>query len=125
MGFTCEEYPKFKSGILLRQEGNGNTGQKKGSGGLWNNGKGAPGRDPLVHADKPFGEWNQFRVIMTGNIVTVWLNEKLVVDKAPLTKYWKRAKSLIDRGPIQLQTHGGEIRWKNIFIKPVTTKQSK
>ena len=62
---------------------------------------------------------------MTGNIVTVWLNEKLVVDKAPLTKYWKQAKSLIDRGPIQLQTHGGEIRWKNVFIKPTTTKQSK
>ena len=100
-------------------------GSKKGSGGLWNNGKGVHGRDPLVHADKPFGEWNHFRVIMTGNIVTVWLNEKLVVDKAPLSKYWKRAKSLIDRGPIQLQTHGGEIRWKNIFIKPVTTKQSK
>ena len=100
-------------------------GSKKGSGGLWNNGKGAHGRDPLVHADKPFGEWNHFRVIMTGNIVTVWLNEKLVVDQAPLTKYWKRAKSLIDRGPIQLQTHGGEIRWKNVFIKPATTKQSK
>ena len=100
-------------------------GSKKGSGGLWNNGKGAHGRDPLVHADKPFGEWNHFRVIMTGNIVTVWLNEKLVVDKAPLTKYWKRAKSLIDRGPIQLQTHGGEIRWRNVFIKPATTKRSK
>ena len=100
-------------------------GSKKGSGGLWNNGKGAHGRDPLVHADKPFGEWNHFRVIMTGNIVTVWLNEKLVVDQAPLTKYWKRAKTLIDRGPIQLQTHGGEIRWKNVFIKPATTKQSK
>ncbi len=98
-------------------------GSKKGSGGLWNNGKGAHGRDPLVHADKPFGEWNHFRVIMTGNIVTVWLNEKLVVDQAPLTKYWKRAKTLIDRGPIQLQTHGGEIRWKNVFIKPATTKQ--
>lgn len=100
-------------------------GSKKGSGGLWNNGKGVHGRDPLVHADKPFGEWNHFRVIMTGNIVTVWLNEKLVVDQAPLTKYWKRAKTLIDRGPIQLQTHGGEIRWKNVFIKPATTKQSK
>ena len=98
-------------------------GSKKGSGGLWNNGKGAHGRDPLVHADKPFGEWNHFRVIMTGNIVTVWLNEKLVVDQAPLTKYWKRAKTLIDRGPIQLQTHGGEIRWKNVFIKQVATKE--
>src|SRR5262249_2756273 len=32
-------------------------GADKGSGGLWNNSPGAPGKDPLVKADKPFGEW--------------------------------------------------------------------
>src|SRR5262249_18681434 len=32
-------------------------GADKGSGGLWNNSPGAPGKDPLVLADKPFGEW--------------------------------------------------------------------
>jgi hypothetical protein len=36
-------------------------GQDKGSGGLWNNSKGAPGKDPLVLADKPFGEWKKIR----------------------------------------------------------------
>ena len=25
-----------------------------------------------------------------------------------------------DRGPIQLQTHGGEIRWRNVFIKELS-----
>ncbi len=38
------------------------NGAEKGSGGLWNNSPGAPGKDPLVLADKPFGEWNHFRV---------------------------------------------------------------
>ena len=37
-----------------------------GSGGLFNNTPGAPGRDPLVLADKPFGEWNQFRIRQIG-----------------------------------------------------------
>jgi hypothetical protein len=32
------------------------NGAQKGSGGLWNNSPGAPGKDPLVLADKPFGE---------------------------------------------------------------------
>src|SRR5688500_18858506 len=31
-------------------------GADKGSGGLWNNSPGAPGKDPLVKADRPFGE---------------------------------------------------------------------
>ena len=33
-----------------------NLGADKGSGGLWNNSPGRPGKDPLVVADKPFGE---------------------------------------------------------------------
>ena len=57
-----------------------NIGADKGSGGLWNNSAGAPGKDPLVLADKPFGEWNKFRILMVGSRVSVWLNGKLVVD---------------------------------------------
>ena len=47
-----------------------------------------PGRDPLVHADKPFGEWNQLNIKMTGDRVTVNLNQKLVVNDSPLMNYW-------------------------------------
>ena len=50
-------------------------GADKGSGGLWNNSPGAPGKDPLVLADKPFGQWNAVRVVMVGSRVSVWLNQ--------------------------------------------------
>lgn len=128
--------PKGDSGIYLRgvpqvqiwdftetDAGAVNLGKPKGSGGLWNNDKGSAGKDPLVLADKPLGEWNHFRIVMKGDRVTVWLNEKLVVDNAVLENYFdkktpadKRAP-IAAKGPIQLQTHGSEIRWKNIFIK--------
>ena len=93
------------------------NGAQKGSGGLWNNSAGARGKDPLVLADKPFGEWNHFRITMTGDRVSVWLNDQLVVDDAVMENYYDRKQPVPPRGPIQLQTHGGEIRWRNIFIK--------
>jgi hypothetical protein len=88
-----------------------------GSGGLFNNAPGTPGRDPLVVADKPFGEWNAFRIIQQGDVTTVWLNGRVVVDRAKMENYWDRAKPLPAKGPIMLQTHGGEIRWRNLFVK--------
>ena len=42
---------------------------------------------------------------------------KLVVDNAKLENYYDRKQPVPEKGPIQLQTHGGEIRWRNIFIK--------
>lgn len=95
------------------------NGANKGSGGLWNNSPGAPGKDPLVLADKPFGEWNKFRILMVGSRVSVWLNDKLVVDHAVLENYFDRKTPIPVRGPIQLQTHGGEIRWRNLFIREI------
>lgn len=92
-------------------------GADKGSGGLWNNSKGAPGKDPLVLADKPFGEWNTFRIIMVGERVTVFLNGKRVVDHARMENYYDRKGTMFRKGPIQLQTHGGVISWRNIFIR--------
>src|SRR6516162_9443108 len=150
--------PKADSGIYLRvtpqvqiwdytkEGGKWNLGADKGSGGLWNNSPGAPGKDPLVLADKPFGEWNHFRILMLGERVTVYLNDKLVVDHARLENYWNpgevrpleaelkklqdtdapdpkkvadlqmkiyqaRTRPLPPKSVIQLQTHGGEIRW--------------
>jgi len=92
-------------------------GADKGSGGLWNNSPGAPGKDPIVKADKPFGEWNHFRIVMAGSRVWVWLNGQQTVDGAILENYFNRSLPVPPRGPIQLQTHGGEIRWRNIFIR--------
>ncbi len=99
-------------------------GADKGSGGLWNNSAGAPGKDPLVHADKPIGEWNDFRVIQVGGRTTVYLNGKLVVDRALLENYFDRKSPLIARGPVQLQTHGNEVRWMNIYIRELGAEEA-
>ena len=128
--------PKADSGIYLRgvpqvqiwdhtNPAEFKNGADKGSGGLWNNSRGAPGKDPLVLADKPFGEWNQFRILMVGNRVSVWLNEKLVVDHAVMENYYDRKQPVPDRGPISLQTHGGEIRWRHIYIREIDATEAK
>jgi len=127
--------PKADSGIYLRgvpqvqiwdytEDDGGTMGRTKGSGGLWNNSPGAPGKDPLVLADKPLGEWNKFRVLMVGSRVSVWLNEKLVVDHAILENYYDRKLPIPAKGPIELQTHGGEIRWRNIFIREIGSDEA-
>lgn len=121
---------KADSGIYLRgcpqvqiwdstEQAKFSLGANKGSGGLWNNSPGAPGKDPLVLADKPFGEWNAARILMVGARVSVWLNGQLVVDHATLENYYDRKAPVPAKGPIQLQTHGGEIRWRNIFIREI------
>ncbi len=106
------------------------NGVAKGSGGLWNNDKSSPGRDPLVRADRPAGEWNQFRVVMVGSRVSVWLNGALVVDHAILENYYdkklpvEKRRPILARGPIQLQTHGGETRWRNIVIREIGSDEA-
>ncbi|WZU47969.1 DUF1080 domain-containing protein [Stieleria varia] len=126
---------KADSGIYLKatpqvqiwdstDEGKFNLGADKGSGGLWNNSAGAPGKDPIVLADKPFGEWNKFRILQVGARTSVWLNDKMVVDHAIMENYWDRAAPLFASGPIELQTHGGEIRWRNIAIRELTPEQA-
>ena len=105
-------------------------GADKGSGGLWNNPPGDPGKDPLVFADNPIGQWDSVRVVMTGERVSVWLNGKLVVDHARLHNYFNKNKPEAERlplsqtGPIQLQTHGGEMRWRNLFIREIGSDEA-
>ena len=94
--------PKGDSGVYLRgtpqvqiwdytpESKSRAMGSDKGSGGLFNNDRDAPGRDPLVLADKPFGEWNHLRILQTGARTSVWLNDKLVVDHATWQNYFDR-----------------------------------
>jgi hypothetical protein len=124
--------PKADSGVYLRgcpqvqiwdstEEAKFKLGADKGSGGLWNNSPGAPGKDPLVRADKPFGEWNKLRIIQVGERTTVYLNDQLVVNHARMENYFEKDRRLpLPRtGPIQLQTHGGEIRWRNAYVREI------
>ena len=126
---------KADSGIYMRatpqvqiwdstDESKFKLGADKGSGGLWNNSAGAAGKDPLEKADKPFGEWNQFRIVQVGARTTVYLNGKLVVDHAKLENFWDRKLPLLKSAPILLQTHGGEIRWRNLFIREIPATEA-
>jgi hypothetical protein len=161
-GIYLRATPQVQIWDYTKEGGKWNLGADKGSGGLWNNSPGAPGKDPLVLADKPFGQWNHFRIVMVGERVSVWLNDKNVVDHARLENFWKRdevkklesdLKNLEVRGanspeldkkiaelratiqqkrahplprkaPIQLQTHGGEIRWRNVFIREIPSDEA-
>lgn len=129
--------PLADSGIYLRgvpqvqiwdstEEAKFKLGADKGSGGLWNNPPGAPGKDPLVKADKPFGEWNKFRIVMVGSRVSVWLNDQQVVKHAILENFYDKEHktAILPRGPIELQTHGGEIRWRNIFLREIGSDEA-
>lgn len=155
--------PKGDSGVYIRgvpqiqiwdsTEGDPRgLGQDKGSGGLWNNSKGSPGKDPSRKMDKPFGEWNQMKITMIGERVTVVFNGETVVDNAVLENYFANKKGgyvafekngakektgesekipngfmkdpVFAKGPIQLQTHGSEIRWRNVFIRELTAEEA-
>ncbi len=154
--------PKGDSGVYLRAipqvqiwdatEGDPRgLGQDKGSGGLWNNSKGAPGKDPLKKMDRPFGEWNSMKITMVGERVTVVFNGEVVVDHAVLENFFANQKRgylaygkndspskegeakkpngyMLDpvypKGPIQLQTHGSEIRWRNVFVREISPDEA-
>lgn len=91
----------------------------EGSGGLFNNRKEENPKDPLVCADNPVGEWNTFRIKMIGEKVTVWLNDKLVVDNVVLENYWERDKPIYSTGQIELQNHGNTLYFKNVYIREI------
>ena len=95
------------------------NGAAKGSGALWNDNPDNPGRWPLVKADNPVGEWNTFRIKMIGSKVWVWLNGKATVDGQVLDNYFDRTQPVLPQGPIELQTHGSEIRFRNIYLREI------
>ena len=152
--------PLGDSGVYLRgvpqvqiwdytEEAKFKLGADKGSGSLWNN-KGEEGKFPLKRMDKPFGEWNTFKIRMIGERVTVVFNGEVVVNNAPLENYFANAKlgykafgkpgeakkdepkkpngfmvdPVFPKGPIQLQTHGSEIRWRNVFIHEISPEEA-
>ncbi len=123
-GIYMKSTPQIQIWDYTEEGGKWKLGADKGSGGLWNNSKGAPGKDPLVLADKPFGEWNHVKTRLLGSRTWVWLNDKLVVDGVVWENYWDRSKPLPPTGPIHLQTHGAEIRWKDITAREIPADEA-
>jgi len=93
------------------------TGRNLGSGGLWNNRR--TRNQPLVLADNPIGEWNTFFIRMVGNRVSIWLNGKQVVDRTELENYWDKTGTipLVRADQIELQHHGSELFFKNLYLR--------
>ncbi len=97
-------------------------GSDKGSGALWNNDKHE--KWPKVLADKPIGEWNRMYIRLIGERVTVILNDKKVVDNVVMENYYDRKKPLPKTGPIELQTHGSETRFRNVFVREIGPEEA-
>ena len=127
---------KGDSGLYLRGQpqvqiwdsdnASGARGKDKssGSGALWNNPE-DKGKRPLVKGDNPVGEWNTFHIVMKGDLVTVKLNGKLVLDKQPLLNFFQRGMPLPAAGPIELQHHGDPLWFRNIYIRELKADESK
>ena len=98
------------------------VGAQVGSGGLYNNNK-ENVRDPLKVADNPVNEWNTFRITMIGAYVTVYLNGELVVDNVKMDNYWDRSIPIFESGTIELQAHGNELLFRDVYIREINTKQ--
>jgi hypothetical protein len=125
-GIYLKYTPQVQIWDWTKEGGKWDIGADFGSGGLWNNSPGKAGKNPLVLADKPFGEWNSFRIRQLGARTSVWLNGQLLVQHATLENYYdpERKTPLRARGGVQLQTHGGEIRWRNIQVKEYTPEEA-
>jgi HEAT repeat protein len=97
------------------------VGAQVGSGGLYNNQKN-PSK-PLKVADNPIGDWNTFRILMIGEKVSVWLNGVLVVDDVILENYWERKIPIFPKGQIELQAHGTDLAFRDIYVREINEKE--
>ncbi len=129
---TVESFGDFELRLEWRIETGGDSGiyirgcpqvqiwdNPIGSGGLYNNQRGPSG--PITVADRPPGEWNEFRIIVLGDRVTVFLNGVLVVNDTTLENYWDRTKPVPASGPIELQAHDTPLQFRNVWVRELDT----
>ena len=63
------------------------------------------------------GDWHTFRVICDGPRIQVWLDDASIAD---FTDDSENARS---NGSIGLQMNGGRIAFRNVFVKPIGSKE--
>jgi hypothetical protein len=61
---------------------------------------------------------------MVGPYVTVKLNDKKVVDNVIMENYYKPELPVYATGPIYLQTHGSETRFRNVFVREISADEA-
>lgn len=121
-GIYLRAVPQVQIWDWTEAGGKWNLGADQGSGGLWNNEKHP--RFPTRRMDAPFGEWNRLRIRIVGERVWVWFNGALVVPAVPLENFWDRSTPLPRAGPLQLQTHGGEIRFRGLAVRELGSAEA-
>ena len=77
----------------------------------------------MVVADNPVGEWNNFRIIMKDDKVTVYLNGQLVTDNVVLENYWDRSMPIFPKEQIELQAHGTNVAYRNLYIRELPSSK--
>lgn len=97
------------------------AGAQVGSGGLYNNQQNPSA--PVKVADNPVGEWNTFRILMNGDRVSVWLNGELVLDNVIMENYWDRSIPIFKKGPIELQAHGTDLAFRDIYVREIKSSE--
>lgn len=78
---------------------------------------------PMFNMSRPAGEWNSFDITVEGDTVIVFMNGWRVIHTdlskmtKPLGKFDIPYAELPHEGMIMLQDHGGEVWYRNIFVK--------
>lgn len=80
---------------------------------------------PMYNLARPAGEWNSYDINVQGRHVQVVVNGWKVMDtdftqmKTPLGKFPIAFADLPLEGMLALQDHGGEVWYRNIYIRPL------
>ena len=83
----------------------------------------------LAKAQKPLGEWNDYRIRAEGNRIQIWLNGVQTVDYTETQGVvLQDGKSMViePTGIIAVQIHGGAtsiVRYKDLMIEELTAKK--
>jgi type 1 glutamine amidotransferase len=83
---------------------------------------------PSVQAVKAPGEWNNYRILLVGDTLNVWLNDQQIhtdqkLDSRGFFRKPEQAMPLSDRlttGYIALQEHGNPVFFRNIRIRDLS-----
>jgi len=107
-------YRGFEVQVL---EDHGKAPNKNGSGAIYDV------VTPMFNMARPAGEWNSYDISVDGDSVRVIANGWLVVQAdlsqmtMPIGKYKAPFAELPKEGLLMLQDHGGEVWYRNVYLK--------
>jgi hypothetical protein len=88
----------------------------------------APSRD----VSKPFGEWNEGRIVAKGTVIQHWLNGEKVIDFDYTDPRWAREIEILrirggdlkKRGAqLRLQDHGEAVWFRNLRLRTIPAEE--